>query len=53
MFVIPVKGREVPDPLRGDLLPETGRNVPASSYWLRRIEDGDVEVKPAVKEAKK
>lgn len=53
MFVIPKEKRSVPDPLRGDLLPETGRNVPSSSYWLRRIADGDVEVKTIVKKAKK
>ncbi|EIX4153900.1 TPA: DUF2635 domain-containing protein, partial [Escherichia coli] len=27
MFVKPVKGRSVPDPARGDLLPTEGRNV--------------------------
>ncbi|EJO9958049.1 DUF2635 domain-containing protein, partial [Salmonella enterica] len=27
MFVKPVKGRSVPDPAHGDLLPEEGRNV--------------------------
>ncbi|EDY8128823.1 DUF2635 domain-containing protein, partial [Salmonella enterica subsp. enterica serovar Typhimurium] len=27
MFVKPAKGRSVPDPARGDLLPEGGRNV--------------------------
>ncbi|MDX8956921.1 DUF2635 domain-containing protein, partial [Salmonella enterica] len=27
MFVKPVKGRSVPDPARGDLLPVEGRNV--------------------------
>ncbi|EEK3362579.1 DUF2635 domain-containing protein, partial [Salmonella enterica] len=26
MFVKPVKGRSVPDPAHGDLLPEEGRN---------------------------
>lgn len=26
MFVKPVKGRSVPDPARGDLLPAEGRN---------------------------
>ncbi|WP_085017378.1 DUF2635 domain-containing protein [Cronobacter sakazakii] len=31
MFVIPVKGRKVPDPLRGDVLPEKGRNVEKNS----------------------
>lgn len=45
MFVIPVNGRSVPDPARGDLLPENGRNVPETSYWFRRIADGDVVLK--------
>lgn len=52
MFVIPVKGRTVPDPLRGDILPAEGRNVPLSSYWLRRQKAGDVKVKPAKKALK-
>lgn len=52
MFVIPKKGRSVPDPLRGDLLPERGRNVAPSSYWLRRLAAGDVKVKPAKKGSK-
>ncbi|ELY2745827.1 DUF2635 domain-containing protein [Cronobacter sakazakii] len=43
MFVIPVKGRKVPDPRRGDFLPEKGRNVEKYSYWLRRLMDGDVK----------
>ncbi|ELQ6225031.1 MULTISPECIES: DUF2635 domain-containing protein [Cronobacter] len=43
MFVIPVKGRKVPDPLRGDVLPEKGRNVEKNSYWLRRLKGGDVK----------
>lgn len=36
MFVKPAKGRSVPDPARGDLLPEGGRNVDENNYWLRR-----------------
>lgn len=33
------------DPDRGDLpLPSEGREVVLSSYWIRRIEDGDVRV---------
>ena len=36
MFVKPVKGRSVPDPARGDLLPAEGRNVDENNYWLRR-----------------
>ena len=42
MFVKPQKGRSVPDPARGDLLPVEGRNVEESSYWFRRIAAGDV-----------
>jgi len=43
MQIKPLKGRSVPDPVRGDLLPADGRNVEESTYWLRRIADGDVE----------
>ncbi|MBW9428674.1 DUF2635 domain-containing protein [Enterobacter kobei] len=43
MFVKPVAGRSVPDPARGDLLPEGGRNVEENSYWLRREADGDIK----------
>ncbi|MBX9476474.1 DUF2635 domain-containing protein [Yersinia enterocolitica] len=42
MFVKPCKGRSVPDPARGDLLPVEGRNVEENSYWFRRIAAGDV-----------
>jgi len=42
MKIKPVAGRSVPDPARGDLLPESGRNVDESSYWLRRLACGDV-----------
>lgn len=42
MFVKPINGRSVPDPERGGLLPAEGRNVEPSSYWLRRLEDGDI-----------
>lgn len=42
MYVKPNAGRKVPDPARGDLLPEAGRNVEPSQYWQRRVADGDV-----------
>ncbi|MFT4271282.1 MAG: DUF2635 domain-containing protein [Pantoea sp.] len=46
MKLKPLNGRSVPDPARGDLLPAEGRSVEMSSYWLRRINGGDVtEVK--------
>ncbi|HAS1825857.1 DUF2635 domain-containing protein [Enterobacter asburiae] len=44
MFVKPIKGQSVPDPARGDVLPEKGRNVEASAYWFRRIAAGEIEV---------
>ncbi|HBP8874077.1 TPA: DUF2635 domain-containing protein [Escherichia coli] len=42
MFLKPVNGRSVPDPARGDMLPEAGRNVEPTTYWLRRLADKDV-----------
>ena len=58
MQIKPKRGRSVPDPARGDLLPSEGRNVEESSYWLRRLAAGDVEKvateeKKAVAETKK
>ncbi|PNK64448.1 MULTISPECIES: DUF2635 domain-containing protein [Pantoea] len=52
MQIKPKRGRSVPDPARGDLLPSEGRNVEESSYWLRRLAAGDVEkVAPEEKKA--
>ncbi len=36
------KARLIPDPDRGDILPEEGRDVPETDYWTRRLRDGDV-----------
>ena len=44
MFVIPEKGRSVPDPAHGDLLPESGRNVEKNAYWFRREVAGDIKI---------
>lgn len=44
MFVKPTKGRSVPDPARGDILPPKGRNVEESAYWFRRETAGEIEV---------
>lgn len=44
MLVKPVLGRRVPDPERGDVLPEEGREVEPTQYWLRRFNDGDVVI---------
>lgn len=31
----------VPDPITGEPLPEDGKVVPKSTYWLRRLQCGD------------
>ncbi|HHL0960458.1 TPA: DUF2635 domain-containing protein [Serratia marcescens] len=44
MFVRPVPGRLVRDPVKGTLLPENGAEVPDDAYfWRNRLRDGDVE----------
>lgn len=54
MFVKPAPGRTVPDPERGGLLPDEGRDVPDTTYWSRRVEDKDVVPdEPVQKSAKK
>ena len=40
----PRKGLKVPRPLSQSYLPEKGAELPLTSYWVRRIQDGDVEV---------
>jgi hypothetical protein len=43
MFVYPAPGLSVRDPVKKDLLPDTGRQVSDhDQYWLRRLADGDV-----------
>ena len=53
MFIKPRPGLQVPDPSRGDHLPEAGRDVDASQYWQRRLNDGDVEAVTSVTPATK
>lgn len=43
VFVVPVEGRIVPDPERGDDIPASGRAVPRTTYWLRAINAGDLK----------
>jgi hypothetical protein len=50
MFVKPAPGLRVRDPISRLHLPEGGAEVPESSYWIRRVQSGDVvrvEVQPA------
>lgn len=42
MQVKPAPDRQVPDPEKGGFLPQEGREVEATAYWLRRLADGDV-----------
>lgn len=43
MLIKPAPGLIIRDPLKHDLIPETGREVNASDpYWIRRLKDGDV-----------
>lgn len=42
MYVRPTPGLKIRDPELLDLLPDEGREVADSPYWLRRIADGDV-----------
>ncbi|HHN8366730.1 DUF2635 domain-containing protein [Morganella morganii] len=42
MFVKPVKGRSVRCPVKGELLPESGQDVPNNVFWRTRLNQGDV-----------
>jgi hypothetical protein len=44
MYVVPKLGLKIRDPDLMDLLPDEGREVPESDYWVRRVNDGDVTV---------
>lgn len=48
MFVIPSPGRNVRDPARrGKHIPAEGAEVPANTYWTRRLRAGDVALAPS------
>lgn len=42
MFVKAKKGLKVRDPKTKRHLPDEGKEVPESSFWLRRLNAGDV-----------
>ena len=48
MYLKPAPGRSIVDPARMKhgraqaILPDSGRNVPDTDYWLRRLRAGDV-----------
>lgn len=51
MYVKPSKGLKVRDPQLLDFLPEEGREVPETTYWHRRLRDGDVVASKAPKKS--
>ncbi|WP_046396282.1 DUF2635 domain-containing protein [Photorhabdus laumondii] len=53
MFVKPVIGRRVRDPVKGTFLPEGCTEVQDSLFWHRRVKDGDVEICQPEKAVKK
>jgi hypothetical protein len=42
LYLIPKAGVTVRDPLNGKPLADAGETKPRTSYWLRRLRDGDV-----------
>ena len=42
MTIKPKPGVLVKDPVTGKPLSEAGEKKPATTYWLRRLKDGDV-----------
>jgi hypothetical protein len=57
IFVAPKPGMKVMDPATNGFLPEEGKRVPRTAYWLRRVACGDVivevKVSPAVVQEEK
>lgn len=44
MFVRPAPGLKVRDPVSKMHIPATGKEVPESSYWVRRLKSRDVVI---------
>lgn len=42
MYVRPAPGIKLRDPDLLDFLPDEGREVPNTDFWIRRLRDGDV-----------
>lgn len=40
----PANGNKLYDPSRGDFIPEHGREVVYSQYWMRRVRDGGAKI---------
>lgn len=48
IHVVPKPGLNVRDPENGHPLPPEGADKPRNSYWLRRLQDGDVTLGTAL-----
>jgi len=46
LHIRPVPGRKVRVPYTRSFLPEGGARMPHEQYWLRRLQEGDVELVP-------
>ena len=44
IFLVPRTGIIVRDPATNQCLPPEGMEIERSSYWIRRIKDGDVSI---------
>ena len=53
IFLVPRMDLRVRDPITKECLPVEGMEVERSSFWIRRIKDGDVSVVAAVKSRNK
>ena len=42
VYVVPAAGLRVVDPATGQPLPAEGAEVERGTYWIRRLNDGDV-----------
>ena len=48
MYVKPASGLKIRKP-GGQVLAEQGEDVPCSSYWMRRLKEGDIKkAKPVI-----
>lgn len=52
MKIWPAPGRRVRDPVTGQLLTLRGVEVPDTSFWRRRLADGDVLTAPPTAQSK-
>jgi hypothetical protein len=52
VFVKPAPGLKVRDPITHKHLPESGREVPDNTYWMRRLNAGDVVLATPTPEVK-